>query len=120
MVHDYLTSYDTEMLNYVAVVGPRLGAAIPYGLGRGTLGDLVIFPIKHFSLQLYSDQMLERLFVENGCASVCPVESEVGVLLFDFGLVGVALGMALTGYALRKIEQRLLVATSRRLWLVGL
>jgi hypothetical protein len=121
VVYQYFTSYDTEMLNYVAYVGPRLGAAIPYGLGRGTLGDFLLTPLPNrFVPQLYSDQLLEELY-GSGCitAQPCPVESEVGVLLFDFGFIGVVLGMFFTGYGLRSLERRLIGSPPYRLRLVG-
>lgn len=107
-VQAFFLSYDTEMLNYVAYVSPRLGHSIPYGLGRGTVGEFLLFPLPSgtFGEQLYSDRLLTKMF-GGTCSQVnCPVASEPGVLLLDFGFPGVLIGMAGSGFLLRRLELR--------------
>src|SRR4051794_30470786 len=90
----FFLSYDTEMFNYVAFVGPRVGNSLPAGNGRATFGELLTFPLPESLLPNanYSDQMLTHLY-GGGCGDpVCPVPSAIGVFLMDFGLLGVALG----------------------------
>jgi hypothetical protein len=104
----FFLSYDTEMLNYVAFASPRLGHTIPYGLGRGTVGEFLLFPLPSgvFGEQLYSDRLLTDIF-GGSCSQVdCPVASEPGVLLLDFGFPGVFLGMLGSGFLLRRLELR--------------
>ena len=105
----FFVSYDTEMFNYVAYVAPRLGDSIPYGWGRGTLGDLVLnpFPAALAPTDLWSDKLLTFMF-GSGCATgVCPVPSIAGVLTYDLGPFGLVAGMAILGWACRYYEPRL-------------
>lgn len=105
-VRDYFLSFDTEMLNYIAYVAPRLGDRIPYGLGRGTGVEFLLFPLPGAisPVTAWSDQVLTALF-GGGCASGrCPVPSLPGVLLMDFGLPGLIVGTLAFGYFLRRAE----------------
>jgi hypothetical protein len=98
VVRNVFVSFDTEMFNYVAYVGPRLGSSVPLGYGRGTVGELLTAPLPaSFGVENWSDTLLTRLF-GGGCAEVlCPVASLPGTLLFDGGLGLVAIGMFLFG-----------------------
>lgn len=112
VVERFALDYDTEMFDYVAYVAPRLGSSIPYGLGRGTVGDALLnpFPTDLLPFTPWSEQLLVNLF-GGGCGQpFCPVASMPGALFFDFGFVGVVVGMILAGIAARVISGRLLHA----------
>jgi hypothetical protein len=100
IVYNVFVSFDTEMFNYVAYVGPRLGTGIPYGSGRGTIGELVVAPLPaRFGIEPWSDTLLTRVFGGSCAEIVCPVASLPGSLLFDGGLLFVVGGMLLWGVA---------------------
>ncbi len=100
IVYNVFVSFDTEMFNYVAYVGPRLGTGIPYGLGRGTIGELLVAPLPaRFGIEPWSDTLLTRVFGGSCAEIVCPVASLPGSLLFDGGILAVAGGMLLWGIA---------------------
>jgi len=105
VLRDFLTSFDTEMYSYIALVGPRLGQAIPYGDGRGTLLEAVLYPLpSRFVPPVYSDHILTTFF-GGGCnTGVCPVASASGTFLFDFGIPGVLVGLFALGYLFRRLE----------------
>lgn len=108
----FFTSYDTEMFDYIAYVGPHLGVTIPYGDGRGTFLEFITRPLPVSVSEGYSNQLLGSLFGGNGCGqSACPVASLPGVLLFDFGLLGVALGTILFGWLSASVGKALLSAS---------
>lgn len=103
----FFLSYDTEMFNYVAYISPRLGEAIPFGLGRGTLLEALLVPIPAAiaPYEKWSDVILERTF-GGGCAEIyCPVPSLPGTLLYDFGLPGVVIGMAVIGFLFGRLRR---------------
>jgi oligosaccharide repeat unit polymerase len=106
VAHDFFVSYDTEMFNYVAFVGPRLGESIPYGNGQAFFGELITFPFPASASPQdnYSDVMLQRLFGKNCAQGVCPVPSAPGVFMLDFGFLGVAVGMTVVGWFYRRVE----------------
>lgn len=111
-VRSFFVSYDTEMFSYIALVGPHLGDDIEYGLGRGTIGELLLQPIPASLAPwpTWSNSLLTSIF-GGGCATVaCPVPSVVGILFFDTGLVGVVLGMFFLGLALAGLERQLVRA----------
>lgn len=98
-------SYDTEMFDYVALVAPSLGEGVPYGLGRGTLVELLARPLPSAVNvgDAHSDVVMST-FWGGGCGDpVCPVASAPGVLYFDGGLPLVALGCFVLGYGLRRL-----------------
>lgn len=101
------TSYDTEMIDYIAVVAPTLGGSQPLGWGRGTVLEFLTRPAPSGALsgevsgQSFSDTVLTSVW-GGGCAdAVCPVASVAGVSYFDGGMVGVVIGCLLFGAALR-------------------
>lgn len=105
--NDFFLSYDTEMFNYISFVGPRLGGTIPYGGGRATAFEFLVFPLPQTAVlgTPYSEEVLLRLF-NGGCGDpFCPVPSAPGVLLMDFGIPGVAMGMFALGLAARSLER---------------
>ena len=120
-VKQFLVSYDTEMFNYIAYVGPRLGTSIPYGHGQAVFRELALFPLPSSMspASLYSDVMLTRLY-GGGCGQpFCPVPSAPGVLLFDFGYAGVFVGMLFLGVGMRAIETRAWRSRTPRSVIVG-
>ncbi len=120
-IRPFFTSYDTEMFDYIALMVPRLGGMVPYGLGRGTLGDLALNPLPASALPfpLWSDRILQSVF-GGGCADVyCPVASFPGVLYFDFWFPGVMVGSVLLGVACRRYASALLNSSGMRLvWIL--
>jgi len=116
-MRSFFVSYDTEMFSYIALVGPMLGDEIPYGLGRGTLGEALLQPLPAAisPWPTWSNNILTLVF-GGGCGTVaCPVPSVAGVLYFDTGLIGVAVGMALVGALMAAFEPAFLVARGWRL-----
>lgn len=104
------TSYDTEMIDYIAVIAPRLGGDQPWGWGRGTLLEFLEHPLPSGGLdgstttQVFSDEVLSGVW-GGGCAeAVCPVSSVAGVSYFDGGFLGVAIGCFLFGAVLRLLS----------------
>lgn len=120
VVQDFFVSYDTEMFNYIAYLAPRLGSELPYGLGRGTLGEALLAPLPS-SLSpwiTWSNVLLDKAF-GGGCAELyCPVPSVVGVLYYDLGTIGVLLGMLLIGLLFSTFERNYLRAEGNRLLLL--
>lgn len=110
-LNNFFLSYDTEMFNYIAYFAPRLGETIPYGLGRGTLGELVTMPIPAAlsPFERWADVLLIYAF-GNSCTGggVCPVPSVVGVFYSDFSFVGLVFGMLALGYLAGGFEKSLL------------
>ena len=115
VLKDYFLSFDTEMFNYVAYLGPKLGQSWPYGYGRGTFIEAVQTPIPaRFGFTTWSDQILTHTF-GGGCAQqMCPVASLPGTLFFDFGLAGVIAGLFLFGVLCRRLESALQLAENNR------
>ncbi|MET4899398.1 O-antigen ligase [Paenarthrobacter sp. CC6] len=92
-------SYDTEMLDYIAIISHPLGNAIPYGFGRGTVLEFLLRPLPSgiSGEPAYSDVVLTAVW-GGGCGTpVCPVASTAGVLYFEGGLAFVAFGAFLFG-----------------------
>lgn len=113
----FFLSYDTEMFSYISYVAPTLGESIPYGMGRLTIVDILISPIPASlsPFSTWSNEILTRLF-GGGCAEVfCPVPSLPGALYFDFGFIGVAIGMFAVGWAMSRFEDNFLSASGARL-----
>lgn len=102
-LRNFFTSYDTEMFDYIALIGPRLGSSVPYGAGRGTFLEFVQYPLPgSLAGPMYSDSLLQAFY---GAQKVRPVESSPGTLVFDFGLIGMMIGMFAMGWFLRRIER---------------
>lgn len=98
-------SHDTEMFGYVAVVADRLGDELPYGMGRATVGDLVLNPLPEaLGFTRWSDKVLQNMYGSTCAQGVCPVQSLPGAFYLDFGLPFVALGMFLVGIVARRSE----------------
>lgn len=106
VIRTFLTSYDTEMFSYIAVVGPRLGGSVPLGAGRGTFLEFLQYPLPSaLAGRMYSDSLLTHYY-GGGCGSgICPVASAPGTLLFDFGLPGMVAGMFVLGFLLRRADR---------------
>ncbi|RUR01226.1 hypothetical protein [Labedella endophytica] len=98
-------SYDTEMLDYIAVFAGQPNPE--YGLGRGTLLEFLARPLPGDVFgTAFSDQVLTSIW-GGGCGQpYCPVGSLAGVLYFDGGLPAVAVGSFLFGIAVRFIANR--------------
>lgn len=115
----FFLSYDTEMFNYVAYLAPRLGESIPFGYGRGTVGELLLAPLPSNLLpfQTWSNELL-RLTFGGSCGQVaCPVPSVIGTLYYDLAFPGLVIGMLLIGMLCASFEGRLLRSDG---WRVGL
>lgn len=108
----FFLSYDTEMYNYVSYLSPRLGETIPYGLGRGTFGEALLapFPTALLEVDKWSDVLLTKIFGGSCAERFCPVPSLPGTLLYDFGVVGVLVGMVLVGVLFARFESDFLSA----------
>jgi hypothetical protein len=113
----FFVSYDTEMFNYISYLAPRLGDSIEYGLGRGTLGDLLLAPIPaaFAPVETWSNQILIAAFGGVCGPSVCPVPSVVGILFYDLALPGVFVGMLLIGVLLARFDGAFLGAKGPKL-----
>ena len=106
VVRSFLVKNDTEMFNFVSFLSPRMGDEYQYGYGRGTFVDLFreSLPSALSASHTWSDMILTKMF-GGGCASgLCPVPSLVGVLMYDFGILGVAAGFFLIGFFMRRFE----------------
>ena len=108
----YFLSYDTEMFGYVSLLSSRLGSQIRYGHGRWLFGDLALSPLPHglvtkLGTQLRSDEILTQTFGTSCLRGVCPVPSLPGVLLSDFGVIGVGLGMIAVGFLCARFEREM-------------
>lgn len=112
-LNNFFLSYDTEMFNYVAYLSQAMGDSIPFGWGRGIVGDLVSMPLPASLTPFprWSDYLLSQSF-GTGCEykAVCPVPSVVGILFSDLALPGLFIGMVLLGVAAAKFERRLLAS----------
>ncbi|MDN4475411.1 hypothetical protein QQX09_06015 [Demequina sp. SYSU T00192] len=95
----FFLSYDTEMFNYVSYLSRELGQTLPLGLGRGTVGDVALALLPHNLLptELWSNELLIRMFGGTCAELYCPVPSLVGTLYYDMGLVGVVGGLIAIG-----------------------
>ena len=116
----FFTSYDTEMFSYIALMVSRVGTTIPYGWGRGTIGDMLLNPLPASvsPYPLWSNQILINTYGTSCGQGVCPVPSFVGVLYYDLGLVGVAFGSCFIGYACRRYPEWLAKSGDYRLLLI--
>jgi hypothetical protein len=117
-----LSSNDTEGFAYVAYVAPRLGDGIPYGYGRGTVGDALANPLPaRFGVGTWADHLLTVIFGQ-GCTTTsggaCPISSVVGVLYFDLGIGAVIAGCAVLGWLYARFDGAFLAARSYRLLLL--
>lgn len=102
----YLVKNDTEMFNFVAFLTSKVGNEFPFGYGRGTLIDLFreALPSSLTASHTWADMILTKMF-GGGCATgLCPVPSLVGVLFYDLGILGVAVGFFLLGFLAKKYE----------------
>jgi hypothetical protein len=113
----FFTSYDTEMFSYVAYLAPKLGGGIPYGLGRGTLGDTLLNPLPASLMPFprWSDHLLQLTFGGTCAQGICPVPSVVGVLMYDLAIPGVVIGCFLIGMACCRYPEWLARASNARL-----
>lgn len=112
----FFLSFDTEMLNWVAYFGPKMGTKIPFGLGRGTVGELIALPIPDAisPYPTWNNYLLQKAFGA-GCAGLaCPVPSIVGVLYTDLALPGLAIGMFILGLMAARFDLSFLHAKSIR------
>ena len=106
VLESYFLSYDTEMFSYIAYVAPRLGETVPYGLGRGTFGDMLLAPLPYTlaPYETWANYVLEQLYGGTCATLYCPVPSLPGMLFFDWDVLGVFVGMILVGFAMARFE----------------
>lgn len=100
-------SYDTEMLDYVAVAAPTFETS-SFGWGRGTILEFILRPLPSGAsgTEAWSDAILTRLF-GGGCGEpFCPVPSYPGLLYFEGGLFVVFVGSLIMGVGLRYLALR--------------
>lgn len=102
----FFVSHDTEMLDYIAFMYPRLGDRIDWGLGRGTVQEIFITPLPDSltTEPVWSDRILVDAFGATCGQGICPVPSVPGTWYFDFGIVGVIFGCLILGYLCLKFE----------------
>lgn len=116
-LNNFFLSWDTEMFNYVAYLSRRMGDEIPFGFGRGTVGELLAMPIPAAisPFQRWNDVLLKYAF-GSGCSieTACPVPSIIGVLYSDLAIPGLLLGMLIVGGMSARFEERLVAATGTR------
>jgi hypothetical protein len=110
-------SYDTEMLDYIALMSQKITAdtGIGFGMGRGTLVEFLLRPLPSSITGVqYSDQLLTSIW-GGGCGQpVCPVASVAGVLYFEGGIVAVALGSFAFASVLRFLSNRMAYSSGLR------
>lgn len=109
-LRNVFVSYDTEMFDYVALISTKLGTQLDYGLGRGTIGEALLVPLpRRFApISTWSDSVLTTTFGGPcGAGGACPVPSVPGTLYYDFGFVGVVVGMYILGRAVFALQRRL-------------
>lgn len=105
-----VTGEDAAMAEYLAVALPLIPEKIPYMYGGATAGDLVTRPVPR---QFWETKPLTPRNLLNSTLwpaewAVGAVNVEFSVLLFfylDFGLAGVAAGMALYGFTWRVLYE---------------
>lgn len=115
-LNGFFLSFDTEMLNWVAFFAPEMGSDIPFGMGRGTVGDLVAqtIPASISPFPIWNDYLLTQAF-GGGCAiSTCPVPSIIGVLYTDLAIPGLIIGMFILGLLAARFDHSFLHARSIR------
>ncbi|RYE44160.1 MAG: oligosaccharide repeat unit polymerase [Hyphomicrobiales bacterium] len=109
IVTNFFTSYDTEMLDYIAFMVPRLGMSSAWGYGRGLVLDIITAPIPSGLLPVpsWSNQVLIDSFGRSCATGICPVPSVVGTGYFDFGIFGVVLVTFALGWLCRLFELKI-------------
>lgn len=108
---NFFLSYDTEMFNYIAFFAPRMGETIPYGMGRGTVGEIFAMPIPAaFSpFDRWNDVLLNYAFASHcSLETVCPVPSIIGVFYTDMSFPAVVAGMFILGITAANFERSIL------------
>ena len=117
VVDTYFLSYDTEMFDYLAILRPVVGESVPYGLGRGSVLELLnsLLPASLAPGQRWSDQVLTGIFGGACSEVVCPVPSIVGSAFIDFGWFGLIIGCAVWGYFFAMYPKLLVRSTAWRL-----
>lgn len=113
-LNNFFLSYDTEMFNYLAYMSQTMGNTIPFGMGRGTIGELIAMPIPDAitPFQRWNDFLLMQSFgTKCGYGNPCPVPSIVGVLFSDLALPGIILGMIILGIMAARFDRALLAAS---------
>ena len=102
-------SYDTEMLDYIALASSRIHeGSLSFGLGRGMLLEFILRPVPASLLSQapWSDEVLTTLW-GGGCGHpYCPVASVAGVTYFDGGFPLVIVGSFAFGFGLRWLATR--------------
>lgn len=110
VLNNFFLSWDTEMFNYVAYLAPRMGENIQFGMGRGTVGEVLALPLPAAisPFQRWNDVLLEYAFGD-GCSveTACPVPSIIGVLYSDLAIPGLILGMLILGGMASRFEHSL-------------
>lgn len=106
-IEQYFTSYDTEMLNYIALGEVARDGTFPYGYGRATIGEFFVtaLPQSTTPLNAFSDDFLLYNYGGKCGQPYCPVPSFVGLLMADLDLVGVVIGMTILGVVLHAFNR---------------
>lgn len=114
----FFLSYDTEMFNYVSYLSRAMGTIIPFGMGRGTLGEIIGLPIPAAisPFERWNDVLLMHMYGEVcDYQQACPVPSIVGILYSDLAMPGLIVGMLLLGIWAGRFEAKLFTATGTKM-----
>ena len=114
----FFLSYDTEMFNYVSYLSQAMGSTIKFGMGRGTIGEIIGLPIPAAisPFERWNDVLLLRMYGEPcDYQQACPVPSIIGILYSDLAIPGVIAGMILLGIWSGRFEAKLQIATGTKM-----
>lgn len=124
VVFDPLVSgADTEMVETLAVAVQEIPRTFPYAYGGTVLGDLLIRPIPRIAWDSKPlsprERLIGELWPEEYAAGVAnPEFSSLLYYYWDFGALGVAVGMAVYGLLARTLFE--FWRTNRKLWVAQL
>ncbi|MGV0720490.1 hypothetical protein ABQF17_07285 [Mycolicibacterium elephantis] len=112
-VEYFVTSYDTIMYDYIAVLASELeNGRLKLGLGSGTIVEFLAhpFPANMTPFLERSSELKAHIFHYSCFGPDCPVRNPVisvgGTLFFDWWHLGVLIGGIIVGFVVRAIAFR--------------